>query len=392
MYSHKLNVNILTAVLLAHGIEEAVVCPGSRNAPLVHNLHATQRIRLHSVVDERSAAFVAIGLYLQTRRPVVVCVTSGSAVLNTLPGVAEAALRHIPLLIISADRPPEWIGQLDGQTLPQTNALHPYAPCFTLVEPHTADQQWWCERVANEAILATAQRGGQPVQINVPLSEPLLQCTTNELPTVRKIEQFRPQSKHPLPEHIVAQIAAAQCPVLVIGQWEEGGIPAVDQLRQRGQLLVYSEDLSQQGDSHTADWLDKGEVSPDLVIHIGGAMVSKHFKLFLRRLENCPVVRISTNEELPDTFCHLQSHVIASPQAALAQLAEQLPTKPAVVALAEQIAASAPEARHYPQLEAIFLGNSMAVRWGNRFFARTAHPIYGNRGTNGIEGSLSVAA
>lgn len=144
MFCDKTNVNILTSILLQSGITDAVVCPGSRNGVIVHNLHELTRtaspehpFRIHAVTDERSAAFVALGISLaQDLRPVAVCVTSGSALLNTIPAVAEAFYRQIPLLVISADRPPQLIGQLDGQTIPQTSALAPYAKTYTLAEPH----------------------------------------------------------------------------------------------------------------------------------------------------------------------------------------------------------------------------------------------------------------
>ena len=100
LYSSHHNVNLLTAALLTHSIRHVVVCPGSRNAPIVHNLQVNGDFSLYSVTDERSAAFVALGLWLKVRTGVALCVTSGSALLNTLPGVAEAALRNIPLVII----------------------------------------------------------------------------------------------------------------------------------------------------------------------------------------------------------------------------------------------------------------------------------------------------
>ncbi len=92
MYSSKENINILTALLLAHGVSRAVVCPGSRNAPIVHNLYEAG-IECHAVTDERSAGFYAIGMALRVCAPVAVCVTSGSALLNLAPAVAEAHYR-----------------------------------------------------------------------------------------------------------------------------------------------------------------------------------------------------------------------------------------------------------------------------------------------------------
>ena len=104
MYSNKENINILTALLIKKGVTHAVVCPGSRNAPIVHNLNEADGITCHPVTDERSAGFYAIGLAQATGQPVVVCVTSGSALLNVAPAVAEAFYQHIPLIVVSADR------------------------------------------------------------------------------------------------------------------------------------------------------------------------------------------------------------------------------------------------------------------------------------------------
>ena len=109
MYSNKENINLLTSLLVAKGITDAVVCPGSRNAPIVHNLNEAEQITCHPVTDERSAGFYAVGLAQATGRPVVVCVTSGSALLNVAPAVAEAFYQHVPLIVVSADRPQQWI-------------------------------------------------------------------------------------------------------------------------------------------------------------------------------------------------------------------------------------------------------------------------------------------
>ena len=115
MYSNKENVNILTSLLVAHGVRHAVVCPGSRNAAIVHNLNECEDITCYPVTDERSAGFQALGLSMaEGYQPVVMCVTSGSALLNLYPAVAEAYYQQIPLIVISADRPAQWINQLDG--------------------------------------------------------------------------------------------------------------------------------------------------------------------------------------------------------------------------------------------------------------------------------------
>ena len=117
MISEKAVVQELVALMLAHGVTRAVLCPGSRNSPIVATLAELPGVECRSVTDERSAGFVALGWAQQAQEPVAVVVTSGSAVLNLHPAVAEAFYRKTPLFVISADRPAAWIGQNDGQTL-----------------------------------------------------------------------------------------------------------------------------------------------------------------------------------------------------------------------------------------------------------------------------------
>lgn len=408
MYCNKDNVNILTALLRPDtnnptAPHDAVLCPGSRNATIVHNL--TQiGLHVHPVTDERSAVFVAIGLALHGRRkrPVVVCVTSGSALLNTLPGVAEAALRHIPLLILSADRPPQWIGQLDGQTLPQTDALLPYARTFTLPEPHNEEERWWCRRVAREALAATQLDGGRVVHINLPISEPTFVLTTAELPALTPLQRFGP-STFALPNELSCRLAEAKMPLLVIGEWDDAPLTeviAADVLRSR--LLIYAECLSHYPaptDNAVIDaLLHQGDdavspFAPDLVLHIGGALVDKKIKQLLRRCPMTQVWRIDPADEMPDTFCHLSVSIQAQLEQALPPIIDALPTESEGVRRFRSTHPQPhPVVHHFDTLAAVFLGNSSAVRWGNHFFVASPHPIFGNRGTNGIEGSLSVAA
>ena len=168
MYSNKENVNILTSLLVAHGIHHAVVCPGSRNAPIVHNFNECPDIQCYPVTDERSAGFYALGMTQALKEPVVVCVTSGTALLNLYPAVAEAYYQHRPLVVVSADRPQQWIDQLDGQTLPQPDALGRFVKkAVSLPEPHDEDTSWYCNRLINEALIERHA----PVHINVPITE-----------------------------------------------------------------------------------------------------------------------------------------------------------------------------------------------------------------------------
>ena len=119
MYTDKKNILQLVALLQAHGITKIVLCPGSRNIPIVHTLSNHPDFTCYAVTDERSAGYFAIGLTLNGGKPAAICCTSGTALLNLHPAVAEAFYQNVPLVVISADRPAAWIGQMDGQTLPQ---------------------------------------------------------------------------------------------------------------------------------------------------------------------------------------------------------------------------------------------------------------------------------
>ena len=419
MFSSHPVVNQLTALLLAHGLTDIVACPGSRNAPLLHNFREAG-LTLHPATDERSAAFVALGIVLATERPAAVCVTSGSALLATLPAVAEAYYRQLPLLVVSADRPAAWIGQLDGQTLPQSGALLPYCPTRALGEGDDESTRWANNRLINEALLSLHDFGGGPAHLNVPLAEPLFQFSVPALPEERKIERIRPEASRPLPASLVQDIARARLPMLLFGQYDRGDLRAeVDALDREGKMLVVPEILSDVRGSfrmNVFDALDGNESAllPDLVVQIGGNFVHKRFKQLLRH-SDCRVVRIGLDRELPDTFCRLAVQVCASPVAALHQLVCELPARHAGVEQALRFYRTAcrpycrPEPAALPPMErvllqlrqslsklaepyALHLANSSAVRAAAHVFpSGEGGPILGNRGTNGIEGSLSVA-
>ena len=169
----------LISLMRSHKIHHVVVCPGSRNAPIVHTLASQSWLHCYPVTDERSAAFVAIGLSDALsvkegcRVPVAVCCTSGSAVLDMSPAVAEAYYRGVPLLVISADRPESWIGQMDGQTLIQPRCFGDMARSYVLREGDDEETMWYRNRIINEALSLLRDEHHTPVHINVHLSEPL---------------------------------------------------------------------------------------------------------------------------------------------------------------------------------------------------------------------------
>lgn len=416
-YCNKDSVNILTALLVAHGVRYAVVCPGSRNAPISHNLVVCPDVECHSVTDERSAGFYALGMAQAVGGPVAVCVTSGTALLNLMPAVAEAFYQRVPLVVISADRPLEWIDQLDGQTLPQGDALGRFVrKAVTLPE----DDRWHCNRLVNEALHATRLHGGGPVHINVPLSEPLYEFAVEALPEERTIFLATSRCDRRLLSECAGQFVQSRRPMIVVGQTSRDDLLAED-FRGIGQCaVVLNEALSIGcGGCHFDEVLAQGDVDdrllPDFVLVMGGVLVSKHLKHFLRQLPaDVPVWAVSEDGQVRDTFQHLCGVIEGHPADVLDDLNtlaghKQLASSEAFVSRWEQVLSRADEAIDsydppYSQMAAVrmleaavdelddavtYYGNSSAVRLANVY---ADHYVFCHRGVSGIEGTVSSAA
>lgn len=314
MYSNKENVNILTALLVKEKITKAVVCPGSRNSPIVHNLCACPEIECYPVTDERSAGFVALGMTLADNEPVVVCVTSGSALLNLAPAAAEAFYQKRPLIIISADRPAQWIDQQDGQTLQQHRALEPNVrKSVTLPEPHNEEERWYCNRLVNEALNAVRLNDGSPVHINVPISEPLFEYNVPQLPDERNIFLMYAATNEVCVYEMAADFFRGKKLMVVLGQLTPevvgNSLEAIEALKRVA--VVIQEKLADDdiGPAQPIDEVlkmigDDEAYRPDHLIYIGGTIVSKRLRQFLRKCECKMSIVVNGIDEFYDTFMH----------------------------------------------------------------------------------------
>lgn len=433
MYSNKENVNILTSLLLEYGVSDAVVCPGSRNAPIVHNLSVCEAIRCRPVTDERSAAFYALGLAIATRRPTVVCVTSGSALLNVMPAVAEAAYQHVPLVVISADRPQQWIDQLDGQTIPQSDALGRFVrKAVQLPEPHNDEERWLCRRLVNEAMHLATCRQGAPVHINVPISEPLFEFSTEQLPQLSRFNNIKRAAIKDASMDMPDAFHEAKRPMIVIGQLAHGTISHETIRSLSEKYVVMSEPLSNpsymtihfdeavryivsDNSSINDDEDDKTAYYPDYVIYVGDTLVSKPARRFLRNAKAPSCLITPDAADIHDPLMTLTDIVECdsdSINALLASLCDAPDTdercrfhdrwQSFLDACAAHADAYAPE---YSQMATVKyfeeqladLDIDICVHYANSSAVRLAciyaqHYVWCNRGVNGIEGSLSTAA
>lgn len=191
MNNFQLNINAIVSGLYDKGLKHVVISPGSRNAPLIMAFVRFKKIKCYSVVDERSAGFIALGMAKQLQEPVAVLCTSGSALLNFYPAVVEAFYMQVPLIVISADRPSEFIDRWDGQTIVQNNVLEPHVlQSFAVDEELDELKTNEIFELINELYDVCNALLKGPVHLNVPLREPLYAAKDNvfEYPTPLKIK------------------------------------------------------------------------------------------------------------------------------------------------------------------------------------------------------------
>lgn len=418
VYSDKENINILTSLLVSYGVRHIVVCPGSRNAPLVHNFDVSPDITTHAVTDERSAAFFALGLRLRLRQPVAVCVTSGSALLNTMPGAAEATYQHEGIIIISADRPQAWIGQLDGQTMPQHGALGTFAsPSVSLPEPHNDTERWLCRRLICEAMIANTCPPFPSVHINVPVSEPLFGFSTPCLPEIPPVGIADLDDQNG--RETLRRILKGKRRLMVIsGQTYDDSAAGFLMDKASGCVFV-AEWLSPYGRVRHIDEIlrttcaeELDNMRPDCIVYIGGHTVSKRLRHYMRSLDSRTMfITVSDDGMLHDVSQHTTLVVKATAGDFMRMICNGAICPDADMDFvrrwydmdnmaARRISASCPP---YSQMLAIrrleenidnskdivCYANSLSVRAGMMYASAYR---YCNRGLNGIEGTLSMAA
>lgn len=408
MISEKPVVQELVALMLAHGVTRAVLCPGSRNSPIVATLSNLPEVECRNVIDERSAGFVALGWAQQVQAPVAVVVTSGSAVLNLHPAVSEAYYRKTPLLIISADRPTAWIGQNDGQTLPQPGVFNTLVR-FSAQVPE--DDAWHANRIINEALLELRHRSGGPVHLNVPLTEPFFGMVDEALPPVRIIQRTEAARMNADEEEALLEEAAVLPRRLILLGQQNAPSPVLSQLAKEKQFTLVGEHIANApfadccrpdtviGAAPDAEW------SPDLLITCGGDVISKRLKRLLRAHPPKAHWHISPDGEVVDSFCALSRVLEGEPDEfweLLGAFAEEgdadyrkhWQTAPATLPEHEYsgMKCVGELLQQLPTGSVLHLGNSSAVRYAQLFPLPEGVQVECNRGVNGIEGSVSTAA
>ena len=421
----KLQCQILVETMHFHGVNHAVVSPGSRNAPLIIAL-SRSRIKTHIVVDERSAAYVALGMAQQLKAPVALVCTSGTALLNYAPAVAEAYYQKIPLIVVSADRPQEWIDQDDSQTIRQFKALDQFVKRSYDIPARCDDDTavWYAERIAHDAMMEATSLRRAPVHINVQLAEPLNGLTTEPY-KLRRIHHFPSYDGICRDDIIKLKGQLLHKRVMIIAGFMELNEPlrqALNAIAVNDYAVVLTETISNMADDFTINAIDRTLLAidendkryyPDVVITIGGAIVSRKIKAFLRKVKPDHWY-VGLNDVTVDCFQSLTRRIEANPDTFIPTLFQDSLTVKSFCTI-WQDAHTAGLLRHHKYLEKIgwsdmkayetifdfyqqnpdnlimHLSNGTTIRYAQLFGDRVIAPNFCNRGVSGIDGCTSTA-
>ncbi|MCH8318644.1 MAG: 2-succinyl-5-enolpyruvyl-6-hydroxy-3-cyclohexene-1-carboxylic-acid synthase, partial [Bacteroidetes bacterium] len=314
-------------------VKEIILSPGSRCAPLTLAFVRHPQINTRTISDERSAAFIALGIAQQTRNPSALVSTSGTAALNYAPAVAEAFYQNIPLIIFTADRPPEWIGQHDGQTIRQKeiygkNCKASYELPVDYAHP---DAAWQIERIVSEAINISKTYPHGPVHINVPVREPFYPSENErfEYSNIKVIDRVESEQNltdeawnklfkifQASPKKLV--VAGLQPPNQKLHQilddfQKSTGIPVITDINSNLhglQNAIQHIDIICSGQA----CLSTTKLQPDLLITFGGPVISKSLKIFLRKYPAKAHWNIQPAGNVADTFKSLTDIINVTPE------------------------------------------------------------------------------
>lgn len=422
-FSKKLNVQLLAETLLAFGIEHIVLSPGSRNGALSTHFTHHPKFKTYSIVDERCAGFVALGMAQQLRKPVVLCCTSGSAAANYYPAVTEAFYQNIPLIVLTADRPEHLVDNFDGQTIRQKNLfeLHSYHNT-QLTEDESTESLTDNLGLIKKAIASCFDNFG-PVHINMPFSEPLyeFQETIDIQFDEFKIPQ-KPKVEFDLDELKSIWNSTERKLILVGLQFPDEKLnELINKLGNDDSVVVLTETTSNVHSERFFNKIDQiifplsesdlEKLKPDLLLTIGQNVISKKVKSFIRTYK--PQFHWHLDEYWqPDTYQCLTHQIKSNAVEFLEKFIPEINTTESNYYQLWNEIRNLHQPKHdeflnktvfsdltvfeeliktYPENLQVHYGNSSGIRYAQLFDHKSSNDVFCNRGTSGIDGSTSTA-
>ncbi len=437
----------------AKNIQHIVISPGSRNAPLTKGFTSNAYFKTYSIVDERAAAFFALGIAQQIHQPVAVVCTSGSALLNYYPAVAEAFYSDIPLVVLSADRMPHRIDIGDGQTIRQTGVFEPHLeaaayltpdvshatatllahPTQTLLPKNATPQEIEArqntiqadnENAINRVLNMALERQG-PVHLNIPLEEPLYSTTSSQL-LLQHCTPLEPQTTTLSLSRYLDQWQAAPKKMILVGVLPPNSLDEklVEYLAADPSVTVLTETTSnlshytfiQSIDTFIAPLEqtkeDLSPYQPEILLTLGGMVVSKKIKAFLRDYAPQQHWHVDNKKAYDTYYClskHLKIHPSVFFEALVKRKEDYVQSDYCITVLAQynkqrllglnyiekmpfsDFKAFALIFKYLPEKWMLQLANSSTIRYAQLFSLPKNTSVYCNRGTSGIDGSTSTA-
>ncbi|MCT4666049.1 MAG: 2-succinyl-5-enolpyruvyl-6-hydroxy-3-cyclohexene-1-carboxylic-acid synthase [Flavobacteriales bacterium] len=421
-YSSKILVEILAEAFKRKGIQDLVISPGSRNAPFIESFTSKSFFNCHSIIDERSAGFVGLGMAIRTKKPVVLICTSGSAVLNYYPAIAEAFYQEIPLIVLSADRPLWAIDNGQGQTIRQQGVLDLH--CQKSLNFDGENKTKSLLNLYQKQITQSLDEAFRPIHFNVHFDEPLYE-TNFQKPDLS--DYFSESNSHEsIPnysdfEHFSEDWKKASKKLIIIGQKSPNKAfsQAIEHLSKRSDCLILTETISNISIKNKVECIDvflegiknTSDFKPDLLIQTGGAIVSKKIKFLLQKLNIKKywsfnkngihpniygTISNSSNLCFSETFKNIEHTENLSNFGDLHLKEYHNTLKKRGQYLLNQKAFCDLKVyeflfQNFPKSSQIHLSNSSVIRYAQLFSHSADYDFYGNRGTSGIDGSTSTA-
>lgn len=423
------------------GIRHVVISPGSRSAALTLAFVRHGGFQTHVCMDERSAGFIGLGIAQQTDSPVVLICTSGSAAYNLAPAVSEAFFQQIPLLVLTADRPKEWLHQYDGQTIYQSGIYGQHVKRSFELSPDYGhkDVAWAINRIANEAVNLTTTTPCGPVHINVPIREPFYPAEGDDFRPSPGLRVIKRQSAErtwstEVWEDLLDEWESAPKILLAGGQRKPD--PELDavlsRITEEWQVPILGDCISNLNVGpdyirHHDMFLGTEEVEalkPDLLVTFGMSFLSKEFKQFIRKNPPRWHWHIGEDAFLADPTQSLTRDISGKPANFLNKLFEKLDYQSFVEnsdsnidesfyqkwfqvelkarRIKHQLLGNLPAFSDLSLLDSLFryvkpdfqlhIANSMSVRYANVLATESKFDgVFANRGTSGIDGCVSTA-
>ncbi|WP_264550930.1 2-succinyl-5-enolpyruvyl-6-hydroxy-3-cyclohexene-1-carboxylic-acid synthase [Flavobacterium sp. N2038] len=408
-------------ICLAKGITNIIISPGSRNAPLTIGFAQHPNFTCYSIADERCAAFFALGIAQQTQKPTAVVCTSGSALLNYYPAVAEAFYSQIPLIVISADRPQSKIDIGDGQTIRQENVFKNHSVYNANLTEEASDEN---DLKINKAIETSILQKG-PVHINAPFEEPLYETTDTLLvqPRITEIKETIGTKTIENEAEFISIWNNAKRKLILVGVNEVNNVDekVIEKLAAHQSVVVLTEttsNLHHPSFINSIDTLitpfddhDFNAFQPEVLVTFGGMIVSKRIKAFLRKYKPLHHWHIDTLRAY-DTFSALTKHFVMHPNDFFTELLSKTKSIESdyfakiskiyhlrTTKRAEYLEKTAfsdfkvfeKVIETLPKNSQLQISNSSAIRYAQLIDIDPSIEVFCNRGTSGIDGSTSTA-